>query len=562
MFGVAVDGPPGAEQVEEAPVAGVWATARMYGRFVVGLPGYLRRPAVTLDEALAALRRGLAARDAHFLQIVRRAVYDNPRSPYREMLRLAGCEIGDIESSVRDHGLEPTLERLRAAGVYVTFEEYKGRKPIVRSGQTLEADEHAFDNPLTSKVYEGRTGGSTGVGTRVETDLDNLFSQAPHLMVGRHVHGLLGLPMAVWHGELPDPTGVGIFLRAVAYRGHPVRWFTPMTRDQYRPPLRFRAATGYVVWMSRLCGVPCPPPEPLPLDRAAVLARWAADAVREHGGCEVVSTISLALRVCLAAEEAGIDLTGASFFGGGEPFTPAKNEVFRRVGARYVAMYISEDTGPMGMPCAHPLEENDQHLLEDNVALIQSPREVLGSGVDVNAFYFTSLRPTASKVLLNMESDDYGIVETRDCGCPFEALGYRRHLRQIRSFGKLTGEGVTLVGSEMIRILEEVLPQRFGGSPQDFQLLEEEGEHGLTKLVILVHPRLEIASERDVVDAVLAAVDRGSDAGGVASTFWRQADTFRVRRQAPIWTERGKLIPIRVAALHDRPEAAAEGRPQ
>ncbi len=536
-----------------------FSTLKMYGRFVVGLPAYLRRPALTLDEARDSLRRGLAERNQHFLHIARHAIYGNARSPYLRMLRMAGCAYGDLESSVQRKGLEPTLEDLRAAGVYATFEEYKGRMPIVRGSQTIEADEHAFDNPLTTKVYEGRTGGSTGVGTRVETDLDNLYSQAPHLMMGRHVHGLLGVPMAAWHGELPDPTGVGIYLRAVTYRGHPVRWFTPVTRDYYKPPFKFRAATNYVVWMSRLCGLPCPPPEPLPLDQAAVLARWASDAVRTHGGCEVVSTISLALRVCLAAEEAGIDLRGASFFGGGEPFTAAKNAVFKRVGARYVAMYISEDTGPMGMPCAHPVEENDQHLLEDNVALIQSPREVMGSGVEVDAFYFTSLRPTASKVLLNMESDDYGIAETRSCGCPFEELGYRRHVRQIRSFGKLTGEGVTLVGSEMIRILEDVLPARFGGGPQDFQLLEEEDERGLTRLTILVDPAVPVARDQDVIDAMLEAIKDGSDAGGLASTFWQQADTFRVRRQAPIWTARGKLIPIRVAAIHDRPTRGADG---
>lgn len=534
-------------------------TLRMYGRFVQGLPAYLRRPALTLDEARAALEAGLAERNTRFLSIARRAIYPNPRSPYREMLRLAGCEYGDLESSVQTRGLEATLEELRAAGVYVTFEEYKGRHPIVRGGRAIEADERAFDNPLTSSVYEGRTGGSTGVGSRVETDLDNMRSQAPHLMMGRHVHGLLGVPMAVWHGELPDPTGIGIYLRSVAYRGQPVRWFTPVTRDYYTPPVKFRMATRYVVWMSRLCGLPCPPPEPLPLEKAGVIARWAADAVKQHGGCEVVTTVSLALRVCLAAERDQVDLSGASFFGGGEPFTAAKNAVFTRVGVRYVAIYISEDTGPMGMPCAHPLEENDQHLLEDNVALIQSPREVLGSGTKVDAFYFTSLRPTASKVLLNMESDDYGIVETRSCGCPYEELGYRRHVRQIRSFGKLTGEGVTLAGSEMIRILEEVLPGRLGGGPQDYQLLEEEDDLGLTRLTILVNPTVPIARDQDVIDAMLDAVRTSSHAGGLASSFWQQAETFRVRRQAPIWTARGKLIPIRVAALHDRPASSATG---
>lgn len=522
-------------------------TLQMYGRFIVGLPGFLRRR-ITVDEAKAAVREGLANRNANFLRIARRGVYDNPESPYRALLQMAGCEYGDLEASVRDRGLEPTLERLRAEGVYVTFEEYKGRQPIVRGGRTIEVEEHAFDNPLAARAYEGQTGGSTGAASRVGTDLDNIYVQSPHLMLARHVNGMLGLPTAVWKGQLPDPVGIEVFLRSVLHGNPPKRWFTPITRDAFVPPLRFRLATRYVLWMSRVCGVPCPEPEPLRLDEAIVLARWAAETVREHGACEVVCSSSLGVRVCLAAAEAGLDLTGANFFGGGEPFTASKRMAFERVGARYVPIYISVDSGPIGLPCAAAVEENDQHFVADNLALIQFPRKVRQSGTEVDAFYFTSLRHRASKVLLNMESDDYGIVESRSCGCEFEALGYQRHIRQIRSFGKLTGEGVTLVGSEMVKILEEVLPRRFGGSPLDFQLVEEEDENGLARLTILVDPALEIASDQDVIAAVLDAVKAGSVAGGLAQSFWQQAGTFRVRREAPVWTKRGKLPSLRVGA--------------
>jgi len=527
------------------------STLKMYGRFMIGLPQFLRRPPMTLEDAKDAVRRGLAQRETNFLGLVRRGIFANHRSPYRPLLELAGCEFGDIESSVRANGLEATLEELRRAGVYFTFEEYKGREPVVRGGRTIEVGEHDFDNPLTSKAFEGETGGSTGAGTRVETDLDNLFSQAPHLMLARSVHGLLGRPMAVWHGALPDPTGVGIYMRAVTYRGHPVRWFTPVTRELFKPALKYRLATQYVLAMSRLCGLPCPRPQPVRLEDAVIVARWAADAVRVHGACEVVCSVSLAVRICLAARDEGIDLSGAAFLGGGEPFTAAKNAVITSVGGRYVSIYISEYTGPMGIHCAAPLEENDQHLLEDAIALIQHPREVLDSGVEVEPFYMTTLRPMASKIFLNVESDDYGIVEERSCGCPLEELGYHRHVRQIRSFGKLTGEGVTLVGSEMVRVLEEVLPNAFKGSPQDFQLVEEQEDGtGFTRLSLLIHPALEIPREEDVIETMLEALGEGSVSGGLARTFWRQADTFRIRRQKPIWTARGKLPSIRRADVY------------
>jgi hypothetical protein len=525
-------------------------TFLMYARFMGGLPAHLRSH-LTVEQAQQAVRRGLAARGDNFLGIARRGIYANPASPYLPLLRRAGCEYGDLETSVRERGLEPTLAALRAEGVYVTFEEYKGRRPIERGDLVIETDDHTFDNPLTRKGYEASTGGSTGKrGSRVDTDLDNLMGQAPHLLIARHVHGIFGHPICVWHGSLPDSTGIGIYLRAVPTGGYPKKWFTPITGRAARPALRFRFATGYLLAVSRLMGVPCPWPEPLPVERAVEIARWGNAAVREHGACELTTTISLAVRVAMAAHDAGIDLTGAVFVCGGEPFTAAKNAAIRRVGARAVPLYISEDTGPMGIPCVDPVEENDQHLLEDNLAVIQHPREVYGSGVEVDAFYFTALKGMASKVLLNMESDDYGIAEERDCGCALHELGYHRHLRRIRSFGKLTGEGVTLVGSEMLRVLEEVLPQRFGGTAQDFQLLEEEGDDGLARLTLLVHPDLNVEREEELIEVMLQELSKGSLAGGQASSLWEQASIFHVRRQPPIWTERGKLIPIRSAAIH------------
>ena len=38
---------------------------KMYGRFIFGLPGFLRRR-MTVEEAREAIRRGLAARDDNF----------------------------------------------------------------------------------------------------------------------------------------------------------------------------------------------------------------------------------------------------------------------------------------------------------------------------------------------------------------------------------------------------------------------------------------------------------------------------------------------------------------
>jgi hypothetical protein len=164
--------------------------------------------------------------------------------------------------------------------------------------------------------------------------------------------------------------------------------------------------------------------------------------------------------------------------------------------------------------------------------------------------------------MLNVESDDYGVVEDRACGCPLEAYGFITHLRQIRSFRKLTGEGVTLVGSEMMRILDETLPGKFGGSPLDYQLLEEEDDQGFTRISLVISPKVNIANEAAVIETVLEALRRSSVAADLAQAHWRQAKTLRVKRIEPIWTARGKLMPLHLASHVERRAGASTADPR
>jgi hypothetical protein len=280
------------------------------------------------------------------------------------------------------------------------------------------------------------------------------------------------------------------------------------------------------------------------MDQAVVVARWAIATRQARGACLIRAHVSVALRVSLAALENGWDLTGVTFMSGGEPPTPAKVKKITASGAGWLPVYISSDVGCIGAGCARPVDGNDLHLFKDGVAVIQSPRQVPGYDTPIQAFCFTTLFPTAPKILLNVESDDYGVMESRHCGCPLEACGFTEHLRNVRSFSKLTGEGVTLVGSEMVHILEEVLPARFGGSPLDYQLLEEEDERGYTRLCLLISPRIHIEDETSVIGTLLDTLRQSSVAADLAGALWSQAGTIRIRRTDPIWTARGKFMPL------------------
>jgi hypothetical protein len=538
---------------------GLLGDLKMYARFAWGLRGFLRET-ITLEEARAIVQRRLAQREDNFLRLVEKGIFGYPRSPYLPLLKLARIELDDVQTMVRRKGLEDTLLALREAGVYVTFEEFKGREPIVRDGRVISVQAHDFDNPYLTHYYYGRSGGTTGAGTRIPTDLDHLAAQVPDIVLAYETHGVLEGPKAIWFGVLPDGSGPNNILRQARFGQVPERWFSPVVVADFKPSLENRLATQYIVCMGRLQGVPVPEPEAVGLNEAIVVARWAARAVQTDGACLIRTHVSLAARVCVAAWEAGLNLEGATFMGAGEPPTPAKVRAITRTGACFVPIYVFSEAGHAGIGCLSPTDENDNHFYRDILALIQHPREVPGSGVTVDAFHFTTLLPTAPKLMLNVESDDYGTVEPSSCGCQLERYGFTEHLRHIRSFRKLTGEGVTLLGSDMIRILEDVLPARFGGSSLDYQLLEEEDEDGFTRLSLVVSPKVEIENENEVLPAVLDALRSSSVAADLARSIWSQAQTLRLKRAEPVWTARGKLMPLHLARRSERSTEAPNGQ--
>jgi hypothetical protein len=513
---------------------------RSYVHFLFGLKGFFGRT-LRLKDAVEIIQRRFQQREENFLCLVEKAIFRNPRSPYLPLLKMAGCEFGDLRQMVQTRGLEKTLDELRKNDVYFTFEEFKGRKKIHRGGKTFGFQPQDFDNPHLSRFYMAATGGSTGVGKRVPMDLDHLAAQTPNIMVAYHTYGILEIPTALWMGILPAPAGVNHILRHAHFGHSPERWFTPVSTGDMRFSPKNWLATKGIVGLGRLYGKAIPYPEKLPLDRSSTLVRWAAEKLRSNGRCQIRAGVSMSLRISVAARRMGVDLTGVTFITGGEPLTRAKIQGIRESGASVFPSYFFTETGVAGMGCAEPADENDIHFFDDLNAVIQFPRQVHGADVVIYPFYFTSLLPTAPKILLNVEIDDYGVIDRRSCGCGLEKYGYKTHLCGIRSFGKLTSEGVTLVGSEMLKILEEVLPARFGGSPLDFQLREVEDQSGFTRLHLIIDPEVCIRDEDAVVQTLLGALQRSSVSADYSKAIWEQAKTVQVIREKPAWTERGKM---------------------
>lgn len=175
--------------------------AKMYLRFSTGLYRFLHHK-MSLDQARALVQIRLEQRAETFLRIAERSIYGNPASPYRALLLHAGCELGDLRALIRNHGLEGGLQRLRLQGVYVAFDEFKGRAPIVRPGLVLAVTAHSFDNPFMVTHFVAESGGSTGKPTRVPHDLDQYAALSPSTMISRAAFGVrlamrFGPPLAI-----------------------------------------------------------------------------------------------------------------------------------------------------------------------------------------------------------------------------------------------------------------------------------------------------------------------------------------------------------------------------
>jgi phenylacetate-coenzyme A ligase PaaK-like adenylate-forming protein len=240
-----------------------------------------------------------------------------------------------------------------------------------------------------------------------------------------------------------------------------------------------------------------------------------------------------------------LDISGTVFRVGGEPYTSAKAEAIERSGSRAISYYGAVETGSIGMGCGEPSQLDDVHLLTDKLGIIQRERSVADGAARVGALVFTTLLPTAPRLLLNVESDDYGVLEERECGCLFGRLGFTRHLHGIHSYDKLTSGGMTFVGSDLVALLDEAMPARFGGAPADYQLVEEE-EQGIPRISIVVSPRVGEVDEIEVIDMVLAALAAGPAYKRMMASVWQGGNTLKVVRRNPHATATAKILPLHV----------------
>lgn len=504
----------------------------------IGFFEYMRKP-LDKKSAIAEVRHRIENRDKSFLGLAGKLIYENPNSPYRKLLEWAGCDYADLESGIRTDSLESTLEKLRAAGVYLTLEEFKSQVPICRKGLTIETSEADFDNPyILGKSIQGSTSGSRSKSTRVLYDWDFLAEEASNEMLLYEAHDLGKVDCAFWLPQLPSISGIHNLLVHLRFRKPPVKWFSHLPGSP-----RGRTSMEYIRICSRIFGTMVPIPEFTDMDHGEVVARWMEQTRCKKGICMVKTFASSAVRIVQAALEKGIDISGNVIFTGGEPLTERRSRYLQSAGIRAFPRYVATETGLIGAACCNGDAPDSMHIYTDRLALIQCNRTSRIGNQNVNSFLFSTLSCTTGKILFNTELGDFGKMEVKSCDCLFGQIGMNVHVSEVRSFDKLTGEGMTLLGS----VLDEVigsLVEKAGGGPDDYQFWENQDEEGLMKLTIAISPHIPQLDEKRFEEAILEKLRKGNQGSMIASQFWKQANTIQVIRANPEISRGFKMLPI------------------
>jgi hypothetical protein len=360
-----------------------------------------------------------------------------------------------------------------------------------------------------------------------------------HLPVVFDALGWQGSRVAVW--GMPGAAAMVRILEYAAAGLRPERWFSPVRPDSPGLHPRYRWSVRIMRLASLAAGAALPGARHvLPEDPAPVLD-WIR-AVLAAGGRPYLHTISSsAVRLAVAARARGQALDGVRLTMGSEPITPARLRAVRDAGAETLPRYGSVESGPVAFGCAAPESPDDVHVLGELHAVVQAGT-LLSPGVRADTFLVSSLRPSATLLLLNLSLGDGGVMRERGCGCPLDRPGWRTHLLDVRSAEKLTAAGMAFLDTDVVAVLEEGLPRRFGGGPADYQLVEDEGADGRPRLRLLVHPRVGPLDPASVVDAFLRSLGQGGGAGRIGELAWRGAGLLELERRPPMTTAAGKVL--------------------
>jgi hypothetical protein len=183
---------------------------------------------------------------------------------------------------------------------------------------------------------------------------------------------------------------------------------------------------------------------------------------------------------------------------------------------------------------------NRVHLVDDANCLFTAGPD----GSDRGPLFATTAAPFSPNFLINLELDDTVTLLPARCQCRFMEAGLTTEVRDIFSYSKITGQGMMLQSADLLALLEERLPARWGGIAGDYQLSEEEAG-AQTQMVLRVSPRTGVRNISGVHEDFMVEL-RNIYGGHLSSRVWTFTGGFTVRLEEPVSTPTGKVYSIRL----------------
>ena len=516
------------------------------------LPGFFRAT-ITGNQAREQIRRLLDNRNEAFLGLIRHRVYANPTSPYLRLLKFVGCEFADLRSHVLREGLERTLEQLAAEGAYLTSDEYKGKKAVVRGSLSFEVSPGDFEISASMPGFLVESSGTTNRPVQTSTSLEWMALRSLATAVFSSAHNLFAYSQALYDAILPASSVTHLLMNA-KLGAKTDRWFARVVPVNNRVDGWYHyLATYSIVRMGQCFGPGFPKPEFIESEETDRIVQWILQQNRLGKNCYIITVASSAARIARTAKEMGVSLKGTKFNVAGEPFTETKEGVIKQVDAVTTSRYSYGGGIPVGLGCAEPAYRDEVHVNQHLLAVISHPKPICNNATPpINPLLLTTLHPAAPRLLLNVQNGDYVTFEDRQCHCELQKVGLTRHLYNVRSYEKFTSEGMNYFYGDLFDFIERTLPSEFGGGPGDYQLIEEEDSGGQSRLTLVIHPSVGNLDERRVLVRLRNAFSKGSRDNRFMTGIWESAGTFRIKRAIPHSSNRGKVLPLHISMVSNR----------
>jgi len=501
---------------------------------------------IPLEQSEERIKQALGTREERFLALCKAEIYDRPQSPYLKLMQHAGCGFPDLEEHTRRHGLESSLKKIASEGVYLTAAEFKGKKEVVRGTLRFRMTPQDVALQHSGPGLVTRSSGTSNEPLSSLASLDWLAHDAATVGVFLSAHKLGRHSHAVYEPILPGVGGI-MFMKMVAKLGLSCdRWFArSVPFNSWMEKTYAALIARELSWTGTRFGPGFSRPLYIERNNLRPIVRWVGE-MRDHGRQTCIRTVaSSAVRIAQAAEDMGESLENLTFISTGEPMTKAKYGVITRSGAKTTVAYgYDPGTVHVGFGCANPVHVDEMHANLNTLGIIAHPFPASHKGEQINPLLFTTLYDSAAFFQLNVENGDYAVMEERDCGCGLQKAGLSLHIHRVRSYEKFTSEGLSYPVWALVEFLETTLPSEFGGGIGDYQLLEEQSDSGQTFLTLLVHPHVGTLDEKQLLLRLQDKLAEGQKGHRFMTQVWKDSGTFRVRREPPVESLRGKVLPI------------------